>query len=559
MLRTLTVRDFAIVEAVEISLDSGLTVVSGETGAGKSLLVDALLLLSGARADSAAVRAGCERAELSARFDLADIPAARAWLREHELDDDGEECLLRRVIRRDGPSRAWINGRPVPNQTLAEMAVHLVEIHGQHEHQALLDRRSQLALVDRHGEHRALLQQVARYAGHWQQLEHERRTLQSDTGDDGRRIELLRHDLAELQRHALAPEACAELERGHHRLAHMGATLEACMQAASLLDGGDEPGTILALLAKARQALERAQAGDPDLAATTAVLANAEIELGEAASTLAGHLDGFENDPEQFERLDRQLARLHDLGRKHRLPIAELAAARDRLAAELDAAENAGERLQQILAQQQQVAGQWLEVARQLSQARQTTAQRLSREVSMLICELGMAGGQFQIALEEVAGQQPDAQGLERTEFMVSANPGQPLRPLRRVASGGELSRIALAIEVAALGEVPVPTMVFDEVDVGIGGAVAEILGQKLRRLGERVQVLCVTHLPQVAAQGHHHFAVAKQVVDGDTATLVTHLEGAARRGEIGRMLGGVQLTDTTLAHAQQMLAQAGN
>lgn len=561
MLRSLTVRDFAIVEAVEINLDSGLTVVSGETGAGKSLLVDALLLLSGARADSAAVRAGCERAELGARFDLADVPAACAWLREQELDDEeGNECLLRRVIRRDGPSRAWINGRPVPNQTLAELAAHLVGIHGQHEHQALLDRRSQLALVDRHGGHQDLLAQVGRHAEQWQQLERERRTLLASTGDDGRHIELLRHDLAELQRHALAPEACAELERDHHRLAHMGATLDACAQAASLLDGDEAQSGALALLARARQALERAQQGDPALAATTALLANAEIELGEAASTLAGHLDGFDNDPDQFERLDRQLARLHDLGRKHRLPITELAAARDRLAGELDAAENAGQRLQQLQAQQEQVAGQWLQAAQALSQARQATAQHLSDEVSALMSELGMAGGQFRATLEDVPGRQPDLQGLERVEFMVSANPGQPLRPLRRVASGGELSRIALAIEVAALGDVPaLPTMVFDEVDVGIGGAVAEILGQKLRRLAQRVQVLCVTHLPQVAAQGHHHFRVAKQVIDGATGTMVTPLAGATRTREIGRMLGGIELTDTTLAHARQMLAHAGN
>ncbi len=560
MLRSLTVRDFAIVEAVEINLDSGLTVVSGETGAGKSLLVDALLLLSGARADSAAVRAGCERAELSARFDLSDVPAARDWLREQALDDEeGNECLLRRVIRREGPSRAWINGRPAANQTLAELAAHLVQIHGQHEHQALLDRRSQLALVDRHGGHQTLLDDVGQHARQWQQLERERRALLASTGDDGRRAELLRHDLAELQRHALAPDACAELEREHHRLAHMGATLEACAQAAGFLDGDDAQGGALALLAKARQALERAQEGDPDLAATTAVLANAQIELGEAASTLASHLDGFDNDPDRFERLDRQLARLHDLGRKHRLPITELAQVRDRLAAELEATENADQHLQQLQARQEQVAGQWRKIADKLSQARQATAQRLSSQVSGLISELGMAGGQFQIALEKTPDPQPDSQGLERVEFMVSANPGQPLRPLRRVASGGELSRIALAIEVAALGDVPVPTMVFDEVDVGIGGAVAEILGQKLRHLAGRVQVLCVTHLPQVAAQGHHHFAVAKQVIDGQTGTRVNHLDGETRTQEIGRMLGGVELTDTTLAHARQMLAHAGN
>ena len=417
------------------------------------------------------------------------------------------------------PCRAWINGRPSPTRP-AELASHLVEIHGQHEHQALLDRRRQLALLDRHGGHQSLLEAVAAPAHRWQELERERRSLQAGSGDDGRHAELLRHDLAELQRHALEPEACVELEREHHRLANMGAILEACAQAAGYLEGDDARDGALNLLARARQALERAEEGDPALAPTTALLASAEIELGEAARTLAGHLDGYDNDPDRFERLDRQLARLHDLGRKHRVPISELAAVRDRLHGELDAAENAGLRLQQLQAQQEALAAQWRQVAAELARARQATAQQLSREVGTLMAELGMPGGRFEVALEEAASADP--QGLERVEFMVSANPGQPLRPLRRVASGGELSRISLAIEVAALGQAPVPTMVFDEVDVGIGGAVAEILGQKLRRLGERVQVLCVTHLPQVAAQGHHHFAVAKQVLDGATGTLIT-------------------------------------
>lgn len=554
MLTQLTVRDFAIVEAVEIPLGPGLTVVSGETGAGKSLLVDALLLLSGARADSGVVRAGCDRAELTAEFDLTTLPAVRAWLAEHELDDD-DQCLLRRVIRSEGASRAWINGRPVPAQTLADLATQLVEIHGQHEHQALLDRLAQLALLDRHGEHDTALASVAETAAQWRELERQRKILSARTGDDGEHIERLRHDLAELQRHALASDALAALEQEHHRLSHQGDTLAACAQARALLD--DDDNAALSLLARARQQLEHAVRGDESLGGIVELLAGAEVELRESVQALDRHLDGADLDPDRLAQIDAQLSRLHDLARKHRVPVAQLADRRDALAAELALAENADHELAQLDSRQSIALMTWRKATAALSSARQATAGRLSDDVTALMAELGMAGGQFRIQLDAGSDDTPDPLGLERCEFLVSANPGQPLRPLRKVASGGELSRIALAIEVAALGDDPVPTMVFDEVDTGVGGAVAEILGQKLRRLGGHAQVLCVTHLAQVAAQGHQHIRVHKHAHDGQTRTQLTTLDGAARVQEIARMLGGVELTDTTFAHAQQMLDRA--
>lgn len=554
MLTQLTVRDFAIVEAVEIPLGSGLTVVSGETGAGKSLLVDALLLLSGARADSGVVRTGCDRAELTAEFDLSTLPAVRAWLAEHELDDD-EQCLLRRVIRSEGASRAWINGRPVPAQTLADLATQLVEIHGQHEHQALLDRLAQLALLDRHGEHDDALAAVADTAAQWRELERQRKTLSARTGNDGEHIERLRHDLAELQRHALAADALAALEQEHHRLSHQGDTLAACAEARRLLD--DDDTAALSLLARARQQLEQAVRGDDSLGGIIELLAGAEVELRESVQTLDRHLDAADLDPDRLARIDAQLSRLHDLARKHRVPVAQLAGRRDELAAELALAENADHELAQLDTLRSRALADWRAAAEVLSSARQVTAHRLSGEVTALMAELGMTGGQFRIQLDAGGDDTPDPLGRERCEFMVSANPGQPLRPLRKVASGGELSRIALAIEVAALGNDPVPTMVFDEVDTGVGGAVAEILGQKLRRLGAHAQVLCVTHLAQVAAQGHRHIRVHKRASDGQTRTRLDVLDGDARVQEIARMLGGVELTDTTFAHAQQMLDRA--
>ena len=554
MLTQLNVRDFAIVEAAEISLGPGLTVVSGETGAGKSLLVDVLLLLSGARADSAVVRTGCERAELSAAFDVSQLAHVRDWLVEHELDDD-DDCLLRRVIRAEGASRAWINGRPVTAQTLTELAAQLIEIHGQHEHQALLDRTSQLDLLDAHGAHAERLADVGRHAARWHELEQRRLLLSRRTGDEGKRIELLRHHLGELQGLALAPESLQALEQEHHRLAHQGESIEACANARSLLDGEDES-ALLPALARTRHLIEQALATDPTLADIDALLTSAEVELREATQGLDAYLDAADLDPARLQQIDAQLTRLHDLARKHRVPIVALAARRNEIEQELAQAENADQELAQLMSEQQAAADAWRAAAALLSDARRSVAQRLGSQVTTLMAELGMAGGRMEIALEPVTSTAPDRQGCERAEFLVSANPGQPLRPLRKVASGGELSRIALAIEVAALGNDPVPTMIFDEVDTGVGGAVAEILGQKLRRLGQHTQVLCVTHLPQVAAQGHAHLQVHKHPRDDRVQTHVAHLDNDGRVQEIARMLGGVEITATTLAHARQMLGR---
>lgn len=555
MLTQLNVRDLAIVETVDLAFGHGLTVVSGETGAGKSLLVDALLLLSGARADPGMVRGGCERAELSAAFDLSALPHVRDWLREHELDDDGE-CLLRRVVRSEGASKAWINGRPVPAQTLAQLAAQLVEIHGQHEHQALLDRNSQLALLDAHAGHGALLAEVAAHADRWRALERRRRELASRTGDDGEHLALLRHQLQELSTTALAAEAFHALEAEHHRLAHRGDSIEACAAVRDRLDGDDEV-SLLPALGRMRSQMDRALAADPTLSEIVSLLSSAEVELREASAALDAYLDGVELDPARFQQVEAQLSRLHELARKHRVPAAELATQRDRIAEDVARAERAGEDLAVLGRDIASTQAAWRDAADRLSRSRAGAAAGLAAAVSAIMAELGMAGGRLAIELEPVAASEPDRSGAERVEFTVSANPGQPLRPLRKVASGGELSRIALAIEVAALGKDPVPTMIFDEVDAGIGGAVAEVLGQKLRQLGSEVQVLCVTHLPQVAAQGHRHVRVAKRSDDGHTRTQVEALDEPARVDEIARMLGGIEITEATLAHARQMLERA--
>jgi DNA repair protein RecN (Recombination protein N) len=554
MLTSLYVRHFAVVEAAEIAFGPGLTVVSGETGAGKSLLVDALMLLAGARADSGMVRAGSDRAELAAEFDLTELPQARQWLLGEELDEDGG-CQLRRVIRAEGSSKAWINGRPANARQLGELAALLVEIHGQHEHQALLSRSHQLALLDAYAGHDDLLAQVRDSALQWRELGLRVRRLSG--GDDReQRIDLLRHELGELEKWALPETEFIELEANHRRLANAGRLAEGAASVVELLDGDSE----LALrraLGRAHAELGRLAVLDDRLQPLLESLDNAGIELGEAADGLARYAQDVDLDPERYTEVDNHLARLHELSRRHRLPMAELHDKLTALRTELTELEGAGDALEQLAAQRQQLRQNYIHASARLSQARAAAASKLGEEVSALMAELGMTGGQLRIELETVAGEEPDPQGQERCELLVSANPGQPPRPLRKVASGGELARISLAIEVATLGKDTVGSMIFDEVDTGIGGAVAEVVGQKLRALGGQRQVLCVTHLPQVAAQGHAHLRVSKHSDGESTRTHIEKLDAGGRREELARMLGGVEITRETRAHAKQMLERA--
>ena len=551
MLTHLALRDFAVVAAAELEFGPGMTVISGETGAGKSLLVDALGFLSGLRADSGMVRHGAERAELSAEFDLADREDARTWLREQELDDAGA-CQLRRTLRSDGGSRAWINGRPVTLAQLGELAGLLVEIHGQHEHQALLNRTSQLALLDAFGRHGPALARVRSAAEAWSALVRERDAL-ARAGDVSDRIALLEHQHAELAREALAPEAVADLAVQHRRLANAAGLIDTCERAFARLEGDEAP-SLLQTLQALRADLARASDDEPRLAEVEAMLDAAAIQVDEATRLLQRVRDDLDLDPERFDELDQRLARLHALGRKHRVPVEQLHEVQARIGAELETLQHAGERVEALDAEIAGAAAAWRREADALGAARRDAGQALARATTALIAELGMGGGVFEVQCEPIDGDRPDPQGGERVEFLVSANAGLAPRPLRKVASGGELSRISLAIEVAAIGLDAVPTMVFDEVDSGIGGAVAEIVGQKLRALGEKRQVLCVTHQPQVAAQGHAHYRVSKAAQGGMTQSQVQALDARARQEELARMLGGVEVSKEARAAAKRML-----
>lgn len=554
MLSHLALRDFAVVSAVDLEFDGGLTVVSGETGAGKSLLVGALLALTGARADSGVVRHGAAKAELSAGFELADAPAACEWLARSELDE-GQACQLRRVIRADGGSRAWINGRPATLAQLAELGALLVEIHGQHEHQALLERDHQLELVDGFGRHPAELAAVADLARRWQAVDREWNEL-SRRGDVADRVALLEHQLSELGKEDLDPAGIDALVASHRRQSHAASLLAGYDLALERLAGDDGP-DLSRQLSQVEGELTRHLDHEPRLAEAIALVESARIQVDEAASLLERWRDDLEMDPAGLAAAEARLGRLHELGRRHRVPMDALAARRDALATELESLRGADEQAAALAAQRDDLARQWKTAADALGRRRAKAAKALGTAVSGLMAELGMAGGILQVELQPVEAARPHPAGAERCEFLVSANPGQPPRALRKVASGGELARISLAIEVAALGLDAVPTMVFDEVDSGIGGAVAEVVGQKLRALGQQRQVLCVTHLPQVAAQGHHHFRVSKSVQGDGTRSEVARLSANERIEELARMLGGVDVSRESRANAKQMLASA--
>ena len=553
VLTHLSLRDLAIVERLELDLAPGMTAITGETGAGKSILVDAVGLALGDRAGAGLVRAGAERAEVSLVFDLAAAPEARAWLAEQALDE-GDELVIRRTVGADGRSRGWINGRPATMQLLQALGERLVDIHGQHAHQSLARADTQRELLDAHGGHGALRAEVAEAWDRWQAARRALAALEGAGGGRDERLDLLRYQVQELDGIGLDAEGIAALEAEHRRLAHAGRLLAGAQAALERLYEADEA-SAHALLARAAAEIEALAGLDPALAPVRELLEEALIRVGEAADSLRDYAEGLELDPAALAEAERRLGELHDLARKHRVQPAELPAVLERLRSELAELESAGERLSALRAETAAAEAAWREAAARLTEARRRTATTLSEAVSAAMGELGMPGGRFEVTVSPA--RTPARHGADTVVFLVTANPGQPARPLARVASGGELARIALAFQMIAAEASPIPCLIFDEVDSGVGGRVAEIVGRELRRLGERRQVLCVTHLPQVAACAHHQVRVEKTVVGERTRVAVAPLAGEGRVEEIARMLGGVEITERTRAHAREMLERA--
>ncbi|HEX5649222.1 MAG TPA: DNA repair protein RecN [Steroidobacteraceae bacterium] len=551
MLTHLQIRDFAIVEAVELEFGRGFTVLTGETGAGKSILVDALMLAVGGRADSGAVRHGAERTEVSVTFAVEHNAHALAWLEQQSIGHDGE-CQLRRVVAADGRGRAYLNGQVVPVQSLRALGELLVDVHGQLEFQSLARRGYQRETLDGSGRLEAELAAVQAAHAEWHALDERRASFEQNLRDRAARLDLLRHYVAELG--ALDPKAgeAESLADERKRVASLGRLAEGTAQVETLLAGDD--GGVTAALARSQSVLRTLVQLDGALGPAATQLEEASIAAREALASLRRYVASLEADPVRQEWVESRLAALEAVARKHRVEPRELPAVRARLEAELDeldAGASTAAELQRKLADARE---RYLQAAGRLTAGRRAAAQALDASVTGLMQALGMPGGVFATRVEPHEPPQFSVAGNDDVEFLVSANPGQPPRPLAKVASGGELSRISLALQVAAVEAAHLPCLVFDEVDAGVGGAVAEKVGQQLRALASHGQVLCVTHLPQVASQADHQLRVSKQVVDGTTRTRIEALEETARVEELARMLGGTQITARTREHAREML-----
>lgn len=555
MLRHLSINNFALVERLELDLAPGMTVLTGETGAGKSILLDALGLVLGDRADSNSVRSGCDRAEISAIFDISTLPRAQAWLKDRELEQ-GDECIVRRTLSADGGSRGYINGQPNPAQSLRELGEQLVDIHGQHAHQSLLKRDVQRELLDSYAGHEKWLEQTRSHYRHWHALQRDLDQLIHAAGERDFRLELLRYQVRELETLALRPGELAALEDEHARLANASRLQESAQHVLEQLYEGDEI-AITSRLGRLLSELHELQTIDNRLQVICELLDTAVIQTTEAAGELRHYLNQDSLDPARLQSVEQRLAAILDLARKHRCNADELPELFENLQQELQALEQQGQRLDGLEEGIKQARKMYREQANKLSASRQQAARTLSSQVSANMAELGMKNGRFQVALEKLPADEGGMHGLERVEFRVSANPGQNLKPLAKVASGGELSRISLAIQMIGAGRSRIPTLIFDEVDVGVGGGVAEMVGRQLRNLGADRQVLCVTHQAQVAAQGHQHLQVSKKSSQGTTHTAVKLLNQDARIEEIARMIGGMHITEQTRSHAREMLALA--
>jgi len=549
MLRALSIRDYVIVDRLDLELGAGFTALTGETGAGKSILVDALALAIGGRADAGVVRAGAQRAEVSADFDAAEVPAVREWLAGQELDEGDGACLVRRTIDASGRSRGFVNGRPATAAQLRELGEMLVDIHGQHDHQLLLKRDRQRALLDAFAGCEPLARDVAARHSAWRRIADQRAAREGAQKTSARERELLTHEIRDLEALAFEPTQWADDQAEHRRLAHAQELIATVSECAEALD--ESEGSVTANLAHVASRLADAAALDPSLEDARRDAETAGVHAGQAAHDLRRYLQKLDVDPGRLTQLDSRIKAVFDSARKYRVEPAELPAALSERRVRL--AELGGEESLEKLREQEAGAEKAYRVeATKLSATRRDAARKLGGEVTRTMQRLAMTGGKLDVALEPLEA--PGAGGLESVELMVAAHPGQPLAPLARVASGGELSRLSLAIQVLLSGGASVPTLIFDEVDSGIGGGVAEVVGQLLQSLSRHHQVLSVTHLAQVAVHARSQLRVAKKAGAGGTVATVDPLESGERVAEVARMLGGLKITETTRRHAEEML-----
>ena len=549
MLRALNIRDFVIVERMELEFESGFTVLTGETGAGKSILIDALAMVLGERGDAGIVRQGADKSEISAEFDVAAIKALQRWLGDNDLAGEDEGCLMRRVIDSGGRSRAFINGRIATLAQLREAGTYLVDIHGQHEHQSLLRSAAQRALLDAYAGLDEAASAVADAWHRWQELRQQLTALESNASAFAVEREELEWQARELDALKFEPDEWRELLAEHARLAHAQSLIEGAQYAMDALSEADN--SSVTQLAAVASRLGHLLEYDARLGAILEVIAGAQAQAQEAVYMLRDYQQRLDLDPQRFKQIEQRLDAVHASARKYRVTPETLPDALARASARLKQLAASGD-VEAVRRREAEAHEGYLAHAKKLSAGRKKSAKKLSASVTDAMQTLAMAGGSFEAALIPLAD--GDSHGLEQIEFLVSAHKGLALKPLARVASGGELSRISLAIQTVASEIAQVPTLIFDEVDAGIGGRVAEIVGKMLKELGTKHQVMCVTHLPQVAASADQQWQVTKTAGNGKVLSHVTVLDAKQRVEEIARMLGGVKLTETTRKHAAEML-----
>jgi len=567
MLVHLSINNYAIADHVEAEFASGMTVVTGETGAGKSILLDALGLTLGDRADASVIRAGAERAEIHASFDIANIAQAKTWLEARDLLA-GDECLLRRTITREGRSRGSINGQPATLQDLKSLGELLIDIHSQHEHQSLLKKNHQRDLLDAFAGAGDEAARVRHLAAQYSEVSARLAQLTEHRDEQTARVQLLSYQVEELDQLNLQDDELQKLEHEQHQLANGEHILRNSQQALGLCREGEI--NVISILHQALKSLESLDSRQGPLAEAEQMLNSALIQVEEASRELQHHVDAFELDPERLAEVEARLDTIYDIARKHRVQPQQLTALHKQLRDELQRVAGGDENIDKLQQDLQSLRDSYRSAASALSKRRQQAAAKLQKQVEKQLQSLSMNGCKFAVSLslrtdaartDTVRTDRarnddiPHPHGLEDIEFLISTNPGQPPQALNRIASGGELSRISLAIQVVTAQTSAIPTLVFDEVDVGIGGATAEVVGNLLRELGSRGQVLCVTHQPQVASKGHHHYVVAKTSSKNSVRTELVPLAGEHKIEEIARMLGGISITEQSRAHAKEMLS----
>ncbi len=556
MLTQIHISNLVTIQELHIDLQHGTTVITGETGAGKSILIDAIEIALGNRVTSDVVRPGQEKADISLCFDVSKLSTARTWLKQYDLSAENSECIIRRTISNDGRTKSYINGMPSTLQPLRELSEHLISIHGQHEHQTLLKTDKQRETLDQYAGHLDLADKVRHLAEDFHHLQKEIHTLQKLSEERTTRCEFLKFQLQELEGLHLQPHEFESLDLEHKQLAHADELLQNINHTLDCLSE-NEDSNATHLLNQALHALENIQRVDPKVATWIESIKNAIIQVSDTEDDLRRYLDAVELDPERLQQIEQRISTIFDLARKHKVSPQELYDFQLRISAEYTKLENSDEHLLQLQAELKNKETAYFSVAEKLSKSREKHAKILSQDITKIIHTLALPHAKFEITFEKDPQKNITTFGLEKTLFQIKTNTDGGLQPLHKVVSGGELSRIGLAIHMTTAAQHTIATLVFDEVDVGISGGTAEIVGKLLRKLGTNHQILCITHQPQVAAQGHHHLLVQKQQ-DKTTRTQIQFLDEKARIQELARMLGGVEITNTTLAHAKEMFENRG-